>query len=278
MRYRDILSIVTGRADEHVISLTEQLAEQNAAYVSTLVVNWRPSATAVMDPWTIEPVWSDLIAGAEKHLATAVADVQTRLERDQDVQKPESMLLDIGGARMAVGSRARHSDLAIVGRPAKTNAEGSHALVEGALFHSGRPVLVAPPEWKRRQVGKRVLVCWKPTREAARALGDADDFLLNASKVTVATVDARPSGEGYGPVPGADIAAHLARRGVTVEVANLDSLGRDETWAILDQALAIDADLIVMGGYGHSRMGEFIFGGVTRDMLKASAVPLFLAH
>ena len=61
-------------------------------------------------------------------------------------------------------------------------------------------------------------------------------------------------------------------------MANLDSLGRDETPAILDQALALDADLIVMGGYGHSRVGEFIFGGVTRDMLKTSTVPLLLAH
>jgi nucleotide-binding universal stress UspA family protein len=165
-----------------------------------------------------------------------------------------------------------------VGRPTQANAEGSHALVEGALFYSGRPVLIAPPEWKRRQIGKRVLVCWKPTREAARAVGDADDFLLNASKVTVATVDARPSADAYGPVPGADLAAHLARRGVTAEVANLDSLGHSETWAILDQAVAIDADLIVMGGYGHSRMGEFLFGGMTRDMLRTSTAPLLLAH
>ena len=278
MRFRDILSFVAGRADEHVISLAEQLAEQNSAYVSTLVANWRPSATAAVDPWTIGPAWSELVAGAERHLGIAVAEVQARLERNQDVQKPESMLIELGRARMTVGSRARHADIAIVGRPTKADAEGAHALVEGALFYSGRPVLVAPPEWKRRQIGRRILVCWKPTREAARALGDADDFLVNASKVTVATVDARPSEYGYGPVPGADIAAHLARRGVTVDVANLDSLGRDETPAILDQALALDADLIVMGGYGHSRVGEFIFGGVTRDMLKTSTVPLLLAH
>jgi nucleotide-binding universal stress UspA family protein len=59
---------------------------------------------------------------------------------------------------------------------------------------------------------------------------------------------------------------------------NTDSLGRNETRAMLDQALAMDADLIVMGGYGHSRTGEFIFGGVTRDMLTLSSVPLLLAH
>jgi nucleotide-binding universal stress UspA family protein len=278
MRFRDVLSIVTGRADEHVISLTEQLAEQNAAYVSTLVVNWRPSAAAVMDPWTVEPVWSDLITGAEKQLAKAVADVKARLERDQDVRTPESMLLELGASRIVIGSRARHADITIVGRPTKTNSEGGHALVEGALFNSGRPALVAPPDWKCREIGRRVLVCWKPTREAARALADADDFLVNANQVTVVTVDAKPSEDGYGPSPGADIAAHLARRGVKVDLANLDSLGRDETRAIQDQALALDADLIVMGGYGHSRLGEFIFGGVTRDMLRTSSVPLFLAH
>jgi hypothetical protein len=278
MRFKDILSIITGPADEHVISFAGQLAEQTTAQLSTLVVNWRPSVPAVIDAWTVEPLWSELLAAAQKQLAKEVEEVRTRLERNRDLSPPESMLMDLGSARPAIGSRARHADAALVGRPTKINSDGAHALVEGALFHSGRPVLVVPPNWKQREIGRRILVCWKPTREAARALADADDLLASADDVAVVTVDAQPSADGFGPVPGADIAAHLARRGVTVNLVNLDSSGGDETRAIQDHALAIDADLIVMGGYGHSRMSEFIFGGVTRGMLKTSNIPLFLAH
>ncbi len=118
----------------------------------------------------------------------------------------------------------------------------------------------------------------RASREAARALAAAGDLLERADRVTVATVDAKPSEDGYGPHPGVDISTHLARHGVQPELINLDSTGRSETKAILDQALAVNADLIVMGGYGRSRMSEFIFGGVTREMLKTSNVPILMAH
>jgi nucleotide-binding universal stress UspA family protein len=190
----------------------------------------------------------------------------------------ESLLLEFGAARSIHGMQARHADVTIVDLPASDTSDASHALLEGPLFESGRPIIVIPPEWKLREIGRSVLVCWKSTREAARALGDAEDFLGAADRVTVVTVDAKPSDDGYGVHPGSDISAHLARRGVKVELVNLDSTGRSEAKAIQDQALAVGADLIVMGGYGRSRMSEFIFGGVTREMLKTSTLPVLMAH
>lgn len=278
MRFRDILSIVTGHADEPVIALAEQIAEQNSAYVSTLVVNWVPSFPMHADGWSLEPVWTDVTRAAQKNLEKEVAAVRERLERNSDQPVPGSVLLEPALTRREIGMRARYADIAILPRPARGKADLARALLEGALFSSGRPVLLAPTEWRPRAVGRRVLVAWKPTREAARALGDAADVLSGAEHVTVVTVDAEPSEAGYGPLPGADIAAHLARRGCSVSLANVDSVGRNDARAILDQALSMDADLIVMGGYGHSRTSELIFGGVTRDMLRSSPVPLLLAH
>ena len=78
--------------------------------------------------------------------------------------------------------------------------------------------------------------------------------------------------------PGVDITAHLARRGVKVQLANLDSMGRTDASVIDEHALAVDADLIVMGGYGRSRMSQFIFGGMTREMLKTARVPVLMSH
>lgn len=145
------------------------------------------------------------------------------------------------------------------------------------MFDSGRPVIVVPSAWKTGTIGKNVLIAWKPTREAVRAVADADEFLMQAQTVSVVTVDAKPS-QGYSEQPGADIAAHLAFRGAKTRLFNLDSAGRSETRTILMQARDIGADLIVMGGYGRSRLSEMIFGGVTREMLKSADVPVFMSH
>lgn len=276
MKFKDILTVVTSaQGDEHVIAAAEQIASRNDGRVSGVVIGWLPPVSLAVEGWSVSPVWGDIAEQARKELASEFDRVKARFARIERSGLLESELLELTAGRIVVGVRGRHADMTVVSRP---RAEVGQALVEGALFESGRPVLVVPPQWKSGAIGKSIVVCWKPTRESARALGDADDFLLAADKVSVVTVDARPSEDGYGVHPGGDIAAHLARRGVHVEVCNLPSMGRSEVRVIEDQVRAQDADLIVMGGYGHSRMSEFIFGGMTRDMLKMAPVPVLMAH
>lgn len=276
MKFRDILAIVgSATGDEHVIAAADQLASQNDGKLSGLLIGWLPPVSLAVEGWAISPVWGDVVEESKKQLAVELERVREKLDRTGRGSGVESELLELSAGRIVTGLRGRHADITVVGRP---HADFGQAIVEGALFESGRPVLVVPPAWKRRQIGRSILVCWKPTREAARALGDADDFLVNASQVTVATIDALPAEDGYGPRPGLDISAHLARRGTKVTLTNLDSMGRTEVKAIQEHALAIDADLIVMGGYGHSRMSEFIFGGMTREMLKTATLPVLMSH
>jgi nucleotide-binding universal stress UspA family protein len=222
-----------------------------------------------------DPTWGEAVKQAKEQLREETAKLARRVAQKNERAPVEACFLQVGAARPAIGMKARHADLTVVRRP---NLDSADAIVEGALFESGRPIVVVPPDWKSRAVGKSVVVCWKPTREAARALGDAGEFLETADRVTVATVDAKPSVSGYGDHPGADIAAHLARRGLKVELANLDSMGRSQAKTIQDHAMAVNADLIVMGGYGRSRLSEFIFGGMTREMLQTSDIPVLMAH
>lgn len=279
MGFKDLLAIVTSEAgSRHVLACARQLVQQNSASLSTLVVNWMPALPMVVEGHVVDPYWADLVRRAKEDLKTEVVKVKRALERDADNPAIDSLFLELGSARPVLGMHARHADIAIVGRPTKATAESEYAILEGPLFQSGRPVMIVPPDWKRREIGRSVLVCWKATREAARALADAGDLLEGAARVTVVTVDAKPSEGGYGAQPGADISAHLARHGLKPELMNLDSIGRSEARTILDQAAAVDADLIVMGGYGRSRMSEFIFGGVTREMLTSSPVPILTAH
>ena len=277
MKFKDILAVITSTVGgEPVIAFGEQLSRRNSGRLATAVINWQPNVAPV-DGFVIDTMYADLVKEAYKHLDQETQKVKARIAKEGGTGPVQSYLIYMGAAGSAIGMRARHADVTLVARPAGATASSAHAVLEGALFESGRPVIIVPPGWKGKDIGRNVLIAWKPTREAARALADAEDFIAGASRVSIVTVDAKPS-QGYGENPGADIAAHLAARGAKPEIFNLDSAGRSETKAILDQATAIGADLIVMGGYGRSRMSEFVFGGVTREIVTMSPLPVLMSH
>lgn len=277
MSFRDILAVVTSYGQgEHVIAFAESLAKQTAGRFTAAMVNWQPNVAPV-DGMVADPLFGQLMDDVRAQLKEEAGKLKERLSKTEPPAPVESYLIEFGAAGSVIGMRARHADVCIVARPTKANRDSAQAVLEAALFESGRPVIIVPPEWKSADIGKHVLLAWKPTREAARALADADELILGAERVSVVTVDAKPS-RGYGEQPGADIAAHLAYRGAKVDLFNLDSAGRSETDAILRQAQAVGADLIVMGGYGRARLSELIFGGVTREILRAATVPVLMAH
>lgn len=173
---------------------------------------------------------------------------------------------------------ARHVDLSIVGQGLDDRGEGADGLVdlvEGLLLGSGRPVLAVPSYGTFQTLGERVLIAWNATREAARALNDALPIMSRAKQVTVLSIDPR---EGERRAPGADISLHLARHGVKVEAATAYADDLDVGDVLLSRAADLGADMIVMGGYGHSRTREIVLGGVTRHILKHMTVPAFMSH
>jgi nucleotide-binding universal stress UspA family protein len=217
--------------------------------------------------------WNGLVESARLGAAATRAKIQQRLTRLDALTELRSLEVARTLADTAVGEQSLHADITLMQTP---DSDLTHAAFEAALFKSGRPVLLVPPNWRGKILGDNVVIAWKPTREAARAIADAMPFLTEAKKVTVLTVDAAPN--GYGQEPGRDIATHLAREGVRVEVRNLDGLGRLTETAILDEARALEADLLVIGGYGHGRLTEFVFGGVTRALSRTSPIPVLMSH
>jgi nucleotide-binding universal stress UspA family protein len=279
MGLKDILVVIdAGSGGDHAIRFAEQLAQQRAGHVSGLVVGWRPSVPTISEAWVV----ADRIEKLAEEMQTLLdADIKTtrlRLERDIGSGGVEGLLMELEDARKVIGIRARHADVTVVSRLRPAAADAVNVVIEACLFDSGRPVIVVPPTWKTGTIGRTVLAVWKPTREAARAFADAGPIFASANRVVVATVDAAPTEFGYGEAPGVDICAHLARSGAKVELVNLASGGRTVAEAMQDQALAIGADLIVMGGYGRSRISELILGGVTRDMLRDSPLPILMSH
>ena len=127
-------------------------------------------------------------------------------------------------------------------------------------------------------LGQRVTVAWDASREAARAVNDALPLLVRAQAVDVVTVNPSDSPFGHGEDPGADIALHLARHDIQVEVRRIETRDLDVANTVLSHIADRGSDLVVMGAYGHSRLRELVLGGVTRTILRDMTVPVLMAH
>jgi len=177
-----------------------------------------------------------------------------------------------------VGVHAYYADLVVVARPESAGqAAGPPGLAESLILSSGRPIIVYPAGSTVSQV-RRILVGWNTTRESIRATADALPLLEKAEAVEVLVVDHQRRPEGHGQEPGADIARHLARHAVRVEVRRLSSDGKDVGGLLLSQATAFRADLMVMGAYGHTQLREWMFGGVTRTVLYEAGLPVLMSR
>lgn len=185
-----------------------------------------------------------------------------------------------GDAVHALRSQALYADLVVVGQtdrehptPARPND-----LPEAVVLGTGRPVLVVPFAGGFAQVGRRVLMLWNETRESARAASDALPLLKAAEHVDVIAFDTRQRAQGPIESGLGDIGEYLARHGVNVKVAREPS-GKVEIGALaLSRAADHGSDLIVMGGYGHSRLREWVLGGVSHSILAHMTVPVLMSH
>ena len=189
----------------------------------------------------------------------------------------ETRLLDatFGGAAARFAQIARRFDLVVVGQAQRDRGPADDLLIEGALFESGRPLVVVPYIQRRGITLERVLACWDGSRTAARAIGDATPFLERAKAVEVVIVAEEHKSE---EMTGANMNAHLVRHGVAASVKRIAKGDIAIQDALLSYAADSGADFMVMGGYGHSRLREFILGGVTRGILASMTLPVLMSH
>lgn len=174
----------------------------------------------------------------------------------------------------------RYADLIVLGQldPDDTQAALFRPLPEEVALAVGRPILVIPYAGNWAEIGRRVLVGWDASREATRAINDAMPLLVGAQAVTILAVDPAYGAAGHGEIPGADIALHLARHGVKATIERTVSAGIGAGNALLSRASDLEADLLVMGAYGHSRVRELLLGGATRTVLESMTLPILMAH
>ncbi|PWR25521.1 universal stress protein [Zavarzinia aquatilis] len=183
----------------------------------------------------------------------------------------------VGAPERLVGRRARLNDVAVIARTPSSVSRGETDSLNGALWSSGRPVLLVPGIENGDPVPghkpARILLAWNGSLEATRALTAAMPLLVDARQVDVVTFDHAVDQDGLD-----DVAAYLAGHGVVVRTANVPTEGYLLSKALFDRVLELGSDLVVMGAYTHSRVREYLLGGLTQEILDGAPVPVLLAH
>lgn len=213
-------------------------------------------------------------ADAREKKAKQMFDRFAKAEKLPAAPKPNavsaSFSREVGREGDWVADYGRTADLTVICRPGATG-ESTRDTLEAALLHSGRPLLI--PAEKPFKLGT-VAIAWKSTREAAHATALAAPFLVGAKRIVVMTAaegDRKDSSA-------ARLAGALRRVHKSVDLRELKKSPAGAGAALLAAAAEEKADLLVMGGYGHTRMREWVFGGVTEHMLKSATLPVLMAH
>jgi nucleotide-binding universal stress UspA family protein len=179
----------------------------------------------------------------------------------------------------ALALQARYCDLVVVGQndPDESSSRASADLPEYVMLNCARPVLIVPYAGKFENVGQNVLIAWDGSIEATRAITNAIPMLRRAKTVSVALFNPSKKANVHGEQPGADVALFLARHGIKIEVIP-QRTDIDVGNALLSLAADLSTDLIVMGGFGHTRFREVLLGGVTQTILKTMTAPVLMSH
>lgn len=179
----------------------------------------------------------------------------------------------MGRIEDVVPVEGRLADLVVFARPQGRDDGQALTTIETTLLGSGRPILLVSEEMPE-EIGRSVAVAWNGNAEAARAVAGAMPFLLSADSVRVLTAETSVTEAAAGR----RIAEYLAWHGINAEITIVHPGAEAVGKALMDQAAALECDLLVMGGYGHSRMREMILGGVTRYVLNHAGLPVLMAH
>jgi len=249
----------------------------------------------------VDPLYLGAYVSPESAMAAAQLGQDAERERTAKAQTQVQRAASTGGVQIGFQSpggdpievmiaRSRLADLLVMGQPIADDGRGpAKRLASQMLVGAGCPVLFVPGVGQIVEVGKRVLVAWSATRESTRALRDALPILKRAASVELLRFGDKPPG---GQEPLDDVAAYLG--GHAVQAKCVTRPLREITFGermltptvvdasigelLLSHAADIDADLIVMGGYGHTRIHEMVLGGVTRTILASMTVPVLMSH
>lgn len=279
MSYRNILVQLDSRpACRHRIAVALELAERYGARVTGLATTGMlvlPYAMDMAPSGALVVEWQE----AMQKLARSAADSFEAAARQRGLARIATKVAE-GSEVAAVTQAGRYADLVVIGQadPAESVLESGLVSPGEVVLGSARPVLVVPYIGAPAGFGAHILIAWNGSREASRAVSDALPLLKKAQRVTVMAVNPDSDENGDSDLDGTDLAAFLAHHDVKVMVQADQGAVTDIGEELLSRIADLGADLLVMGGYGHTRAREWAFGGATRSILQSMTVPVLMSH
>jgi nucleotide-binding universal stress UspA family protein len=278
MSFKTLMMAVPASAGDEVVERAAGIAEALGAHLHLLVVGVAPPPPSSPYGIVSNDIWAtEIREGQEVAQSRGEALLESLGARGVSASI-ESQYVDRGTIAALAARAARYADLTLIAPAADGDDPMQTWVMDGALFESGRPVLLLPAGATGFPAAEKVIIAWDASIEASKAVRDALGLMKAAYAVHAVLIDPVPSFEGHGPEPGADLATYLARHGIDVTVHRLPRQGREVADILNQTADDLGADLIVMGGFGHSRLRQRIFGGTTTTMIRKARLPVLMAH
>lgn len=277
---KSIKSVLVGLTEEGKNEASSALGYGlSLAHAAKAHLTVEAASLHLMVPYSVVSSFGPDLVAAENNRVSALADaVAERVRQDAALAgvpcSVETPQLSYRGLLDAFVAQARVHDLSVIDAE-QSIADLDRDLIEAVLFTSGRPVVIVPPKHDAFTC-RRIVVAWDGSSVAARAVGDAMPFLKAAEQVEIVSVVGEK--DLSRSVSGSELAPHLARHGIEVTVKDIPAQHGDVAETFRQQVGIVRADMLVMGGYKHSRLTEWVLGGVTRSLLGSSPVPLFMSH
>lgn len=279
MAYKSIMTVLTGPETlETTLSASVELARRYDAHLDVLSLGIDRTQAGYYYAGAAIVLQQEMLDRAEEEARKLDEKVKARLGNEDIRWSSEAAVAQLGGLNGLVALRARFNDLVVLPKPfGEGRGQEDEAIVEAALFEGSTPVLVVPDTGLGAGFAAHAVVAWNQSDESLRAVRSSLPLLKAAELVDIAVVE--PS--RHGPErsdPGGPLSQMLARHGVRAEVSVLAKTLPKISDVLLRHVSDQNADMLVMGAYGHSRFREAILGGATRAMLESATVPVLMAH
>ncbi len=270
-----IVNLTVDTKNDPAADYAVSVAQAFGAHLTGMAFALKP----VIPGMTIEGLGANVIDAAindaEKAAEAAVDRFQALAKKQGVAAGAVSVTETLVDGVERFAKTARCFDLSILPQADPDRSDEQDLYIEAALFTSGRPILVVPYIQKAPAKFERIACCWDGSEPAARAIAEAMPLLHKAKRVDLVIVT---TGKARNQIEGTDMGQHLARHGLNVNVQQIAGADVDVASIILSFAADTGTDLLVMGGYGHSRWRELVLGGATRGILSAMTVPTLMSH
>mgnify|MGYP005993562455 CR=1 FL=1 len=279
MAYKSLLTVLTDpKLSTSALPYLVALAEAQDAHVEALCLGVDRTQTGYYYAGANAMILQETLSRANAESEQILAAAKEQLNKSGVRWSAEDGVAQIADLGRHVAHRARFNDLVVLPHPyGKGRGAEAEPIVEAAMFEGHAPVLITPDQGEPKGQPKTILVAWNESVEAMRAIRQSLPFLTGADQVRIVVIDPPQHGPDRSD-PGGLLSQMLARHGVRCEIDVLSKTMTRVSDILNRHAADTNADMIVMGAYGHSRFREAILGGATRNMLEQAQVPIFMAH